>query len=163
MAESEVNRVLRDLDASFDAALARDEAAATADLTYSLLQGLDVAGAVRLWGSASVHLGSGRAVAIEEMGADFLAGAGGVLVPVGRAVVGRDSGPTPIHSTTTLIERLRVLARATTRATVRILGGTEYEGVLLHVRRDHLELGTRASALLIPLAMIDEIRTSGGG
>lgn len=141
------------LDAAFDAALAREEEVAAADLAFSLRQDVDVRDAVRRSGSAWALVGAGEArLRVDEVGIDYVR-AGSTLTRTRAATLRSEAGPSPDTADATFLQRLGAAARA--GATVAIAG---LSGRLVRVGKDHVALLKDGRETIVGLDAVVAVR-----
>jgi hypothetical protein len=164
MADRGLERLFDTLSATFDAAIAREEEIAAADLAITLRQDgsmreelLRRAGAlfVEGWGSPR----------ISEVGLDYV-GAGRpveVLVPSAAALVRRtEAYEMPTASERSLVEELRRWARSGRRVEIRTWHG-ELDGRLVAVGRDYVVVKSAAGEAAVGLNAVAAVRSVRGG
>lgn len=145
-----IDRLLSDLEASFEGSVARDESLVASDLALSLRQDVRIFDRISSWGGA--HLMSGTPETIAAVARDYLVVgdpatslvpfAAAVLVPASRA----DSIPVR-RSDDTLMTALKPWVRAGRR--VRVLTPDErVEGRLLAATPDHILIAQRTEVLI---------------
>ena len=153
MGGSETADFVGALDASFEAALAREEEVAAADLAFSLRQDVDVRAAVERSGSAWTLVGPGEArLVVEEVGLDYVR-AGSLLVRTGAATLRATSGPSPRTTEAAFLEILGSWARAGAWVTI---GGVR--GRLARVARDHVAVLKDGVETIVGLAAVGSVR-----
>ena len=160
MAEAPADRVIRSLEAAFDAAEARAASEAASDLALSLVQDRSLAQALQRLAAAEVVTGSGTTLPVSVVGADFLiAGSRArVLIPLECAVVvNRPTGPAPTTTELTLLQILRTLSRRGTRLEV-VGDDIAYAGRLVAAGRDHIVLDTSRGRVFIASARLQFVR-----
>jgi hypothetical protein len=154
-----LDNVLSTLGVAFDAAIARDEEVAAADLAISLRQDRNLRDRLLREGPWRLVLGDTQSPAVDLVGADFV-GAGPFLVPLARAVAAKAAeGVAARPSPVTLHEVLRGLARARSAVAVSD-GGHEWSGFATLCGRDYLALESRGGDVLVPLTVIAWLRLS---
>lgn len=148
------------LGASLDAAEARSEDEAAADLAFSLRQDTTLAEALTRSGSGWSRLVEGEAcAAVEEVGADY-ALAGSVLLRLDGLTVRAAPVPAPRRTDRTFLEVLGAACRAGAVAEVSTRTGTA-DGVLVRVGADHLALRRGDVEILLALGAVEWVRISG--
>lgn len=141
------------LEAAFDAALAREEEVAAADLAFSLRQDVDVRDAVRRSGSAWTLVGNGEArLPVDEVGIDYVR-AGSTLARTRSATLRSEAGPSPEMTGATLLERLGAAARTGENVTI---GGIS--GRLVRVGKDHVAVQKDGRETVVGLDAVETIR-----
>jgi hypothetical protein len=153
-----LERLFASLDASFDAALAREEDEAATDLAVSLRHDLPLADVV-VRGSWTMRLAEGGRAGVVIAGRDFVGGDcnGALMVPTSRAVLQAASGPTPRASDFSLLELLRVMGRQAAEVQLDH-PAAPLEGRLLVAGSGYLVLDTTTGRSLIGLESIAAIR-----
>lgn len=155
MGGSEALEWLGVLDASFDAAVAREEEVAAADLAFSLRQDVDLRGALarsrRGWSLA----GQGGYRTVSEVGRDYLR-AGALVVPIALAVVRSDPAPVPEYRDRTMLELLGAACRTGVDVTIRHSSG-EAGGRLVRVANDHVAVQKGDAETIVGVAAIEAI------
>lgn len=155
MGGSESMEWLDDLAASYEAAVAREDELAAADLAFSFRQG----------GALSQRLGSGSwalvvggelSVAVEEVGADYVAG-GTLVVPAARVFLRSSSGSPPRVTDRTLGEVLGAACRAGAEIELSTACGTA-RGRLVEVGREHLVLRRQGADAVVGLGAVEAVR-----
>lgn len=141
------------LDAAFDAALAREEDLAAADLAFSLRQDVDVREAVRRSGSAWTLVGAGGTrLPVDEVGIDYVR-AGSTFTRTRVATLRSSRGPSPETTDAMFLERLGAAARAGAAADTAGLSGR-----LVRVGKDHIALEKDGSETIVGLDAVETIR-----
>jgi hypothetical protein len=153
-----LEKLFASLDASFDAALAREEDEAATDLGLSLRYDLPLTDVV-LRGSWIVRLAEGGQAPVAVAGRDFVGteGNGPLVLPTGRAVLQAAPGPRPRGTDLSLLELLRVMARRSTEVQIHLPEG-RMDGRLLVVGPDYLVVDTPMGRSLIGLHAVTAIR-----
>ena len=161
VADSEVQRVLRALNADFDAAIAKEEDVAATDLALSLLQ--DALLSERLTSSAYfAELPNGVQLKVVGVGSDYVTVGRDDVVPLNRAVFRRTQGSPPMATSGDLLGVLRSWVRV--GSTVRIEAQNRVlAGHLAIAGRDHVGLETALGEVLVPLQVVDRVRRIRGG
>lgn len=153
MGESETVEWVGEMEASFDAAVARDEDIAAADLAFSLRQDVDVREAVRRSGTAWALLEpDGARPPVDEVGLDYVR-AGALLVRSTAATLRSVPGSSPRSTDATLLEVLGDLCRRGAGVTV---NGTS--GRLVRVAKEHLGIGREGTETIVGLAAVTSVR-----
>lgn len=164
MADPQLQRLLSSLEATFEAAVTRQEEEAASDLAFSLAQDQPLQEVLLRSGSLRLLLDGGEALAVFVVGTDFVvAGNPPRVLPSTSAafVTGGDSGP-PRHAPSSLLALLRRWARS--RASVAVLvGGRAYSGDLIQATPDHLTLEAPTGRFVIGIRSIKEMRLLSGG
>ncbi len=164
MADNNIELFLSELDATFDAVLARDEAEAAADLAHALSQETPLARRVQA-APRALLIRPGRLPApITVVARDYVAidWPELTLVPLDKAIVrlgkGHDeSGSRHRRTSALLVGTLRHLSRK--GAEVRISTPDDvYEGNIGRAAPDHLSLITSRGEVLISLEQVREIQ-----
>lgn len=158
--DPELERVIARLEARFDAALAREEEEAAADLALSLRQDRTLSDLIR-GGTALRLLGTdGARPAVTVLGADYC-GTGIPLTCVSRLgstpLLSDSQGPAP----ETRRDSLQEVARRWTRCGRTVELGLEAEtvqGRLTQVGPDNIVLEAPAGTVIVPLWLVDSIR-----
>ncbi|HEX2295187.1 MAG TPA: hypothetical protein VHN37_07760 [Actinomycetota bacterium] len=144
------------LEAAFDAAVARDEDAAAADLAFSLRQDVDVRATIARAPSAWTLVGAdGSAAPVTEVGIDYVRG-GTLLVRSAAALLRSTPGTPPAVVDRSFLEVLGSHCRAGTLVTV---GGAT--GRLVRVGKDHLALRHGEAETIVGLGSVDAVRLVG--
>jgi hypothetical protein len=156
-----LERLIAALDASFDASLARCEDEAASDLAFSFLQGRSLIDAVRE-DPVEVWLAGGTRLPVAAVGRDFVS-AGGVLVPLRRAVLRSASGhgAAPIRPDS-LLEVLRTWARSGVQVEVSTAARL-VAGRLGCAAADHVEVHASTARWIVGMDAVDWIRCVRGG
>lgn len=161
----EIPGVVSDLEASFAAALRRDEDQAADDLARSLVCEQSLARAVSYLQDPEALSTDGRRLAVFEIAEDHLLARPErpTCVPFASAVIrGQPGGSTPdskariTRSTRTLSQRLRDWSQR--GATVRVVTarGT-YEGALTRATKDHLALTSPSGETCVAYRAVHEV------
>jgi hypothetical protein len=159
MGDPQLHRVLASLEATFDAAVAREEEEAAADLALSLSQDRSLPESLLGSGPVQVVLDGGGTAPVSAIGDDYVAA--GSLVRLFRSqtatfVVGGD-GDAPRRTPTSLLSVLRRCARFRDRVTVCLNGGV-FNGRLVSAAPDHIVLDGAAGRFVIGVGAMREIR-----
>lgn len=144
------------LEASFDAAVGREEEEAADDLAFSLQQGLSQRDVLARRGFA-VAVDSGTYPAL-EVGTDHVVAEGDRLVPLAAcvAVLHPDLDPPAVHESP-LVEVLRARTVDYAEAEITTTGGL-FRGDFLLCGQDHVVVATPRGEVVIPLASVLEVR-----
>lgn len=146
------------LEASFEAAVAREEDVAAADLAFSLRQDVDLREAVGRSDSGWALMRAGGARHhVDEVGRDYVC-AGPLLVRSGRATLMQGPGPSPTISDRTFLEVLGAVCR---RGAVVTLEGVA--GRLVRVARDHVAVQRGDAETMVGLDAVERVRLEGDG
>lgn len=159
MADSGLEKLFADLDAAFEASLAREEEAAASDLAFALAQTNTFQDVVRRKPHRVVLLGEHFASPVIEVGSDYVATDPPVrFIPSGLAILRvDDTGDPPSATDATLLLTMRRLARG--RASVEVACRSScYAGVLSSVAPDHLVLRGATGELFIGMKAVCAIR-----
>jgi hypothetical protein len=152
MADHRVDGLLQSLGATFDAAIAREEEEAAADLAMSLRQDRSLAD-VLMRSPWRVVLRPGFSPRLDVVGPDHVVASGGGrhVIPLRWLEVTPDAtARPPDRDSRLLVEVLRDVARS--GRDVSVLGpGGDHRGVLRWVGTDHLALETHRGLFLLPL------------
>jgi hypothetical protein len=153
-----LERLFASLDASFDAALAREEDEAATDLALSLRHDLSLADVV-LRGSWSVRLAEGAQSPVAVAGRDFIGtdGNGPLVVPASRAVLQAACGPRPRGTDLSLMQVLRIMARRPAEVHIAHPEG-QVDGRLLVAGPDYVVVDTAVGRSLVGLHAVTAIR-----
>lgn len=161
---SEVDRLVSSIEASFGAAIAREEDVAASDLALSLRQGRSLAEVLGRQGGRVVRGGGERA--ISEVGRDYVVLRGGTgaeeIIPLPRlGSVRPGSGERPVVSDEPLVGRLRRWCRGGGAITVETSDGA-FEGRLSVVGVDYLELQAAGGPMIVPVEKVRSVRLARG-
>lgn len=149
------------LDASFEAAIAREEEVAAADLAFSLRQDVDARQAVARSGAGwMLVLADAAASRVDELGADYVR-SGATVVPMPRAVLRSGPGPAPVLTEGSLLELLGSECRAGIEVTVTTDQG-DASGRLVRVAKDHVAVRNGETETIVGLAAIGAVRLGRG-
>ncbi len=147
---SDGDRVLRSVEAAFDARLEREERIAIADLAFSFEQDRPLVDFLTRAGSVRAALPGGLEFPVTTIGLDYV----GFEAPTGVIPLSAcqllidESGNPPKRLDQRLLEVLRTWARA--RRAVRVVtGSSEQRGALIRAARDHIALGHGEIQVLI--------------
>jgi hypothetical protein len=164
MADNNIELFLSELDATFDAVLAREEAEATADLSHALSQEIALGRRLQAAPSAFLIRPGHLPAPLSLVARDYVAidWPELCLVPLVKAIVriGKETpeaGPRHRRSSALLLGTMRHLARRRTAVKVSV-AGDEYSGVIDRAAPDHLSLSSCRGEVLIPLEQVREIR-----
>ena len=157
MADDRVDGLLQSLGATFDAAVAREEEEAAADLAMSLRQGRSFAD-VLARSSWRATLDAGSSAPVEAVGPDFVVAnwGGRHLIPMAHVEVSPTTGVRPDRISMGFVELLRDVARAG-KAVIALSSQGEHSGILRWVGPDHLALEGRRGLVLMPLAALRRV------
>jgi hypothetical protein len=145
------------LEASFEAALAREDEVAADDLAFSLRQDVDVRDAAERSGCGWRLVLAGEAgPLVDEVGIDYVR-AGTLLVRTRTATLRSAPGPSPRRSERALLEVLAEVARAGTEMTVNGLTGRP-----VRVAKDHVAVRQSGSETIVGLDAVQSVRLDGG-
>jgi hypothetical protein len=158
MVGGDLEGTFQEAQASVEAAAARLDEEAAADLARSLLQDVDMSEALQRWGAGAIRLEGGSSVPIEVLGTDFVAGAGGsVIVPLARLVAVEQDGVPFQTVEEAMVQRLRAERYPGAKAQVTTPSGT-IEGTLERVGGDHLELQGMGGRVIVALDAVRLVR-----
>lgn len=162
--DEEMQKLLVDLEARFDAELSRQEEEAAGDLAAGLRQDR-LLRAELARGSAARLLVEGLPRDVSVVGRDYV-GSGWPLscvTKIERAVVVFDgTGSPPLMRDDTFIEVVRRWQRARLRVEV-IMGGGSLTGILDRVAADHLLIGRDQGSVMAALPVVTSIKLVRGG
>jgi hypothetical protein len=161
VADPGLRRFLDSLDASFDAAVAREEDQAASDLALSLLQGRPLSDVALRDGRWAIELGGAHRLPLCLVGADFVESGGRqrVLVPAARAVLVRRSHRERARACDqTLVQRLRALLGKNVAISA---DSGDFKGTLVRVGPDYVVVATPAGDVLAALGGVRWIRAGG--
>lgn len=164
MGQSEIDKLLASLNATFEAAVAREEDEAASDLAFSLLQGLDFVETLRRGHGATLRASGGATLSVVEVGSDYVVARGPstVLVPSLHAIIVRSAvGAPPRVVEGTLVEALRRMARTHRTVEVRTQDGT-FTGRLVKAGPDHVVVQAREANVLIGLGALRAVSVARG-
>ena len=152
-----LDRLFSSLGAEFDAALAREESEAASDLAFSLLQDRTLSDEIRDGGwDVATPVG---AVPVEEVGDDYVGGAGWILCSTAQTFRAAAAGAPPQSHNSSFHERLRALARQD-RAVQIVLADGVAHGRVTACGRDYLKVSTAGSEQLVPIGLVVGFRLS---
>jgi hypothetical protein len=156
--------LLSSLDVTFDAAIAREEDEAAADLAFSLVQDRSLADTLARSGAASLHVGDAT-VALAEVGHDYV-GAGSPLrlvVPSRLAVIVPErGGRAPATAARSMLEVLRLWAREGAWVEASTVQG-RWWGRLSKACPDHIGIRGRFGEVLVAMDAIRVVTKRPGG
>ena len=162
--DEEMQKLLVDLEARFDAELSRQEEEAAGDLAAGLRQDRLLRSELAR-GSAARLLAEGLPRDVSVVGRDYV-GSGWPLscvTKIERAVVVLDgTGSPPLMREDTFIEVVRRWQRARLRVEV-IMGGGSLTGMLDRVAADHLLIGRDQGSVMAALPVVTSIKLVRGG
>ncbi|MDQ3662990.1 MAG: hypothetical protein M3454_18470 [Actinomycetota bacterium] len=151
MADAHIDRWLSSLNATFEAAVEREEEQAAGDLAFSLLQDLSQVETLRRGKAAVLKLAGGASVPIARVGRDYVAAGNppNLIVPLTFAVIlVSPSGPAPEIADDTLLLLLRRAARLGTYARISTTEG-EWQGRIVKAGVDHLIVNASGQSLVV--------------
>jgi hypothetical protein len=165
LGEEGIDFVVRSVEASFDAALARDEEEAASDLAFSLLQERSLSEVVERSLGLVVVDRDGVRSRVSEVGDDFVVEAppSARLVPLSTAVFESSSGGVPPHRRhLDLTAELRRWARSAARVSALTSVGV-VAGQLMRAAPDHLTIRGRRGDHHVGREALLAIKRTGGG
>lgn len=151
MADAHIDRWLSSLNATFEAAVEREEEQAAGDLAFSFLQDLDQVETLRRGKAAALKLAGGANLPVARVGRDYVAAGTppNLIVPLTFAVIGvGPSGPAPESADDSLLLLLRRAARLGTYARIATSEG-DWQGRLVKAGVDHVILNVSGQSLVI--------------
>lgn len=155
-----IDRLLEHLEIDLDAARAADEDAEATSLASSLIQGLDIAAALKRSGGADVLLPDGRPVPVDEIGIDYVVADGATaLLPLSNLVARAPGAGERVFEmgADVLVTRLRRwLGRRVSVDVGPAIGPVR--GRLAGVGPEHLEVRTDQGRTLCALGAISAVR-----
>jgi hypothetical protein len=164
MADPQLHRLLSSLEATFEAAVTRQEEEAASDLAVSLRQDQTLQETLLRSGPVRLLLDGAHAVAVSVVGEDYVVAGDPPRLMQSRAaafVTGGEGNP-PRRSRTSMLTLLRTWARS--RATVDVLvDGRPYRGVLVQATAQHLTVEAAAGRLYVGADVLTEVRLVSGG
>lgn len=164
MADPQVHRLLSSLEATFQAAVTRQEEEAAFDLAFSLAQDQTLQEVLLRNGSLRLLLDGGEALPVATVGIDYVvAGTPPRVTPSRSAafVIGGEGKP-PRHASTSFLVMLRRWARSRVPVAVLVHERT-YTGDLIQATPDYLTLDAPTGRLIIGIGAVREIRLISGG
>lgn len=160
MADAHIDRWLSSLNATFEAAVEREEDQAADDLAFSFLQDLGQVETLRRGKAAALRLAGGVSLPIERVGEDYVAAGTppDLIVPVRFAVILVSSGgPAPQVAEDSLLLLLRRAARLGTYVRAATSEG-EWQGRIAKAGVDHLIVSALGQSLVIGNDSLRSIR-----
>ncbi|MDQ3751285.1 MAG: hypothetical protein M3333_00100 [Actinomycetota bacterium] len=160
MADAHIDRWLSCLNASFEAAVEREEDQAAGDLALSFLQDLDQVETLRRGKAAALRLAGGASLPVDRVGRDYVAAGTppNLIVPVRFAVIlVGSSGPPPEVAADSLLLLLRRAARLGTYVHASTTEG-EWQGRIVKAGMDHLVINASGQSLVIGNDSLRSIR-----
>lgn len=158
--DRELERVIARLEARFEAALAREEEEAAADLALSLRQDRTLSDLIRGGGSLRLLGPDGARPPVTVLGSDYC-GTGTPLTCVRRLgstpLLSETRGPAPETRRDSLQEVARRWARCGRSVELGLEAGT-LKGRLAQVGPDNMVLESPPGTLIVPLWLVDSIR-----
>ncbi len=151
MADAHIDSWLSSLNASFEAAVEREEEQAAGDLAFSLLQDLGQVETLRRGKAAALKLAGGASLPVARVGSDYLAAGNppNLIVPISFAVVlVGPSGPAPEIADDSLLLLLRRAARLGTYARISSTEG-DWQGRIVKAGVDHLIVNVSGQSLIV--------------
>lgn len=140
------------LDAAFDAAMAREEEAAAADLAFSLRQDVDVRAAIQRSGCGWVLIyPDGAQRPVDEVGDDYVR-AGTFVARSRTATLRSTAGPSPRDASMSLLQLLGAACRQ--GAFVTVAGAS---GRLVRVAKDHVAVQKGDAETIVGLEAIESV------
>ncbi len=158
-------RLVESLNASFEAAIAREEDRSASELAFSFMQNRPLRDVLARLGSAQLCLPEGARAPVSVVGRDYL-GAGDPLelaVPASRAVLlqaGVGEAPELRHDSLLMV--LRSWARLGLKVQLEAPSGS-IRGYLEAVGSDHVQVHTPLGWGLVALGCLDAVRVVRGG
>jgi hypothetical protein len=163
VADPGLERLFAELEATFEASVAREEEAAAADLGFAFAQTKTLQQVLPRLPYGVVLIGEGVATPVAQIGTDFVVTHPPVqLIPLERAVLRvAEEGVPPSACDSSLLLALRRIARQ--RVSVEIQCGDEYRrsGLLLSAGEDFVTLREVAGQVFVPLKSVGAIRLLG--
>ncbi len=158
--DAELEKVVARLEARFEAALARDDDEAAADLAVSFAADEPLSISIRKAGGGLLQLPAGEQHEVSAVGVDYLACGhpAWLISPIGAVSVllgGEGDPPSELPDTFRQVARRWARERRFVDVTATI---GETRGLLMRVSPDHLELRGVAGLLLVPLQLVTSIR-----
>ncbi|MDQ3767560.1 MAG: hypothetical protein M3346_09470 [Actinomycetota bacterium] len=151
MADAHIDRWLSSLNATFEAAVEREEELAAGDLAFSLLQDLGQVETLRRGKAAALKLAGGASLPVGRVGRDYVAAGNppNLIVPIEFAVIlVGSSGPAPEIADDSLLLLMRRAARLGTYARISTSEG-EWEGRIAKAGVDHFILNASGQSLVV--------------
>lgn len=151
MADAHIDRWLSSLNATFEAAVEREEEQAAGDLAFSLLQDLGQVETLRRGKAATLKLAGGASLPVARVGRDYAVAGNppNLIVPISFAVIlVGPSGPGPEIADDSLLLLLRRAARLGTYARISTSEG-EWQGRIVKAGVDHLIINVSGQSLVI--------------
>lgn len=152
-----LDKLFASLEASFEAAVARDEHVAAADLALSFQQDRDLRESLALDGGV-LRIAGGVAAPVVEVGRDYARAVAPTvtLVPLQRAVTTIGGAVPPATTDRSLVETLRGWARG--GVSVQVCTPIEsFNGRLSIVGPDHVIVHPAVGPVAVPLAVVERI------
>lgn len=160
MADAHIDRWLSSLNATFEAAMAREEEQAAGDLAFSFLQDLNQVETLRRGKAAVLRLAGGASLPVGRVGSDYIAAGNppNLLVPLERAVILiAASGPAPETADDSLLLLLRRAARLGASVHVTTSQG-QWEGRIAKAAADHTVISASGQNIVMGNRAIRSIR-----
>lgn len=163
--DAELERVVARLEARFEAALARDDEEAAADLAVSFAADEPLNISIMRAGGGVLQLAAGEQHEVSSVGSDYVAcgDPAWLISPIGAVSVllaGQGDPPSEIPDTFRQVARRWARERRFVVVTATI---GETRGLLMRVSPDHLEVRGLAGLLLVPLQLVTSIRLAREG
>lgn len=158
--DAQIDRWLSSLNATFEAAVEREEEQAAGDLAFSFLQDLGQVETLRRGKAAALALAGGASLPVARVGRDYVAAGTppNLIVPLTFAVIlVGPSGPAPEIADDGLLLLLRRAARLGTYAQVATSEG-EWQGRIVKAAVDHLIVNASGQSLVIGNGSLRSIR-----
>jgi hypothetical protein len=162
MADPGLDKMFAELEATFEASVAREEEVAADDLGFALAQSNRLCDVLPRLQHGVVLVAEGMSLPVVQVGTDFLVVDPPLkLVPLERTVLRASPCPPPSRTDSTLLLALRRIARKRGPVEVESSDGQQRSGVLVSAGEDFLTLQDPAGQLFVALQALSAIRPLG--
>jgi hypothetical protein len=160
MADSGLDKLLAELEATFEASVAREEEVAATDLGFALAQTNRLCDVLPRLQQGVVLVAEGVTLAVVQVGTDYVVTDPPVrLVPLGRTLLrAAESVPPPAGSDSSFLLVLRRIARQRALVEIDLSNGHRRSGLLLSAGEDFLTLREPSGQVFLALPLVAAIR-----
>jgi hypothetical protein len=160
MTDPGLEKLFAELEATFDASIAREEEHAASDLGFALAQTNKLQHILPRLPHGVVLIDNGVSVPVAQIGTDYVLTHPPVrLIPLNRFVMRpTESGSPPSATDATMLLTLRRLARTRASVEIECADGDRRSGLLLSVGDDHVALREVAGQVFVGLNTVRSIR-----
>lgn len=160
MADPGLDKLFSELEATFEASIAREEEAAASDLGFALAQTNRLHDVLPRLQQGVVLLTDGGAVPVAQVGADYLVTLPPVkLVPLARTVLRTsETAPVATAADSNFLLALRRIARARALVQIECSDGRLRSGLLLSAGEDFLAVREASNQVFVAMEIVLAIR-----